>query len=217
MNDWRPETRVSYRRKGLGGRSGLGSRPALLVIDFCLGFTDPTSNLGGDFDAEVAVTQRLIERFREHELPIFFTTVAYNDDLSDGGVFIKKVPALALLKRGSEWVEIDQRLTPSANEPIIEKQFASGFFGTDLDERMRREGVDTAVVCGCTTSGCVRATAVDAMQYGYHTCVVRDAVGDRAVGPHEANLFDLDSKYADVVDSADILEAIATSAAHEAD
>lgn len=208
MADWERETRADYERKGFASRSGFGGRPALLVVDFINGFTDPTTPLGGDFDKEVAATASLLQAFRAAHLPVAYTTVAYNHDLSDGGVFVRKVPSLGILLRGSPMTEVDERLKPAVGEIVVEKQYASAFFGTDLDSQLRAQAVDTVVVTGCTTSGCVRASALDAMQYGYNTIVVRDAVGDRAQGPHDANLFDLDAKYADVISLDETLAAL---------
>jgi maleamate amidohydrolase len=206
MENWQHATRQDYERKGFAGRSGYGRRPILLVVDFSNGFTDPATPLGGDFGAEIEATSRLQAGFRRAALPIAYTTIAYAPDLRDGGMFLKKVPSLAILQRGSPLVEIDSRLAPRSGERIFEKKFASAFFGTELDPYLRSLGVDTVVMTGCTTSGCIRASAIDSMQYGYHTIVVRDAVGDRAQGPHEANLFDIDAKYADVVSLAEALD-----------
>ena len=205
MHEWRDDTRASYERKGFASRSGFGDKPALLVIDFINGFTDPGTDLGGDFTAELDVTARLLTAFRDRCLPVSYTTVAYHPDFSDGGTFVKKVPALQLLVRGTPWTEVDPRIRPEPGEIVVEKQYASAFFGTDLDARLKGFGVDTLILTGCTTSGCVRASAIDSMQYGYHTIVARDAVGDRAAGPHEANLFDIDAKYGDVIEGAEIL------------
>ncbi len=199
MSDWQQDTLADYQNKGLAERSGFGKRPALLVVDFINGFTDPTSPLGGDFSSEVAATKDLLDVFRAAALPIAFTTIEYDADFRDAGVFIKKVPSLAVLLRGSPMCRIDDRIAPKTGEYIVSKKYASSFFGTNLDTYLRTHGVDTLVITGCTTSGCVRASAVDSLQYGYQTIVVRDACGDRAQGPHEANLFDMDAKYADVI------------------
>ena len=204
MAEWERETRHDYESKGFAQRSGYGDKPALLIVDFINGFTDPTTPLGGNFSSEVAVTAGLLQVFRAAALPVVFTTVVYERDLSDGGVFIKKVPSLAILTRGSPMVDVDERIRPQPGEYVAEKKFASSFFGTDLDTYLKARGVDTLVITGCTTSGCVRASAVDSLQYGYITLVVRDGVGDRAQGPHDANLFDIDAKYGDVVPSSDV-------------
>ena len=205
MQDWTKATLADYRAKGFAERSGLGKRPALLVIDFINGFTDPGTALGGDFSPQLAVTATLLTAFRDARLPVTYTTVVYETDLRDGGMFIKKVPALGILVRGSHLVEVDSRIRPDPGERIFEKKFASAFFGTDLDEHLRALGVDSVVMTGCTTSGCVRASAIDSMQYGYHTVVVSDGVGDRAPGPHAANLFDIDAKYGDVTVASEVL------------
>ncbi len=200
MNDWERATRKQYEQKGLGARVGWGERPALVVVDLANGFTDPASPLGGDLSSTVAATATLLAACREHGHPVVFLTVAYRPDLSDAGTFIKKVPALSVLVEGSRMVEIDDRIKPRADEPVVVKKFASAFFGTDVAQRLRRAHVDTVVIAGCSTSGCIRATAIDSMQLGFRTIVVEQAVGDRADGPHQANLFDIDSKYGDVVD-----------------
>lgn len=206
MSDWHQSTRADYERKGFAGRSGYGRSPVLLVVDFINGFTDPTTPLGGNFSSELDATRQLQNAFRRAGLPIAYTTIAYAPDLRDGGIFVKKVPSLAILQKGSPLVEVDERIRPLPGERIIEKKYASAFFGTDLDLNLRSLGVDTVILTGCTTSGCIRASAIDSLQYGYHTIVVREAVGDRATGPHEANLFDIDAKYADVVTLADALD-----------
>jgi maleamate amidohydrolase len=213
MSDWQASTRLDYERKGFAARSGYGKSPILLVVDFINGFTDPKSPLGGDFASELNATRQLQEAFRRAHLPIAYTTIGYAPDLHDGGLFVKKVPSLAILQRGSRLVEQDERLAPRPDERIIEKQYASAFFGTVLDGHLRSLGVDTVVMAGCTTSGCIRASAIDCLQYGFHTIVVREAVGDRAIGPHEANLFDIDAKYADVVSLWDALDYLRSFAA----
>ena len=204
-SDWQSATGAEYERKGFSARSGYGTRPALLIVDFIQGFTDPGTGLGGDYGAELAVTAKLLGEFRSRALPVFFTTVAYEPHLRDAGQFVAKVPALSILIRGSDWVKVDDRIRPRPSEPVVSKKYASAFFDTRLDMELRGLGVDTVVMAGCTTSGCIRASAVDAMQHGFHTVVVRDAVGDRAQTPHEVNLFDIDAKYGDVVSSGEVL------------
>ncbi len=204
-DDWQSATGAEYERKGFSARSGYGTRPALLIVDFIQGFTDPGTGLGGDYGAELAVTAKLLGEFRSRTLPVFFTTVAYEPHLRDAGQFVAKVPALSILIRGSDWVKVDDRIRPRPSEPVVSKKYASAFFDTRLDMELRGLGVDTVVMAGCTTSGCIRASAVDAMQHGFHTVVVRDAVGDRAQTPHEVNLFDIDAKYGDVVSSGEVL------------
>ncbi len=206
------ETRQDYQRKGLAQAAGWGGRPALLVVDFSNGFTDPSLPLGADMDAEIEATQALLAAFRRQALPVVFTTVAYAPALDQAPIFLKKVPSLKRLLRGTREVEIDPRLAPTPAERILEKQYASAFFGTDLADSLRHQDVDTVVIVGATTSGCVRASAVDSLQYDFYTVVVRDAVADRAAGPHEANLFDIDAKYGDVISLADALAYLASLA-----
>ena len=213
MNEWESETRQFYGEKGLGSRIGWGKRPALIVIDLANGFTHSESPLGGDLDAQVAATPKLLTACRRSGHPVIFTTVAYRPDYSDGATFVEKVPALKVLLEGSKWIDIDDRIRPEPDEPVVVKKFASAFFGTDVAERLNDLNVDTVLLAGCSTSGCVRASAIDAMQYGFRTLVVEQAVGDRAEGPHRANLFDMDSKYADVIDIDNAIEQLKALAA----
>lgn len=208
MADWQQETFEDYRRKGLAVRSGYGARPVLLVVDFINGFTDPSSPLGGDLTRQIEVTVGLLAEFRRGGLPVVYTTIAYNADLRDAGMWIKKIPSLNILIKGSAMVEVDGRIPPRRDEYVVEKKFASSFFGTDLEAYLKALGVDTIIMTGCTTSGCIRSSAIDSMQCGFYTIVVGDAVGDRAEGPHEANLFDIDAKYGDVVSSREALDYV---------
>lgn len=198
-----------YRRKGFAGRVGFGRRPAVLVVDFIVGFTDLDSPLASELGPELEATRRLLEAARSCSVPVFFTTTAYQPDLVDAGLFISKVPSLRLLVRGSRWVAVDPRLEPRPDEPVIEKCYASAFFGTHLASTLTAAGVDTLVVAGCTTSGCVRATVVDALQHGFRAIVPRQCVGDRAEAQHEANLVDIDGKYGDVVELDEVLARLA--------
>jgi len=210
-DDWIEETARLYEERDLGSDAGFGDAPALLVIDLINTFTDPETNLGSELDDVVARTGDLLAAFREHDLPRYFTTVAYEESYGDAGVFIEKVPALRELRLGTDAVEVDDRIAPEGEERVILKKYASAFFGTDLVTELTTDGVDTLVIAGVTTSGCVRATAVDSLQHGYRTIVPRDAVGDRAEGPHRANLFDIDAKYGDVVTTDEVLEFVAES------
>ena len=201
------------RFEGFHGRAGFGERPALIVVDVNRGFTDPASPLVCDLDECVAEIARLLEAFRRAELPVVFTTVCYDDfGKQAAAVFLEKVPALRVLEPGSEWVEIDPRIAPAEGEPVLSKHFASAFFGTTLASVLASAGADTVVVTGASTSGCVRATALDAMQHGYRVVVPREAVGDRNAEAHEANLYDLDTKYADVVSVEGVLAELAVRA-----
>lgn len=193
--------------QGFGGRGGFGERPALTVIDMTLGFTDPESPLACELEAPVREIARLLEAARVAEIPVVFTTVAYREsDKLTAAAFIDKVPALLTLEAGSRWAGIDPRLAPLENEPVLNKLFASGFFGTGLSSALTAAGVDTLLVTGASTSGCVRATAVDALQYGFRPVVPREAVGDRNPDAHEANLYDIEAKYGDVIPVSEALE-----------
>lgn len=185
----------------------LGERPALILVDLINGFTDPTCPLGSACPEVVAANARLLLAFRAASLPVFFTTVVYHHQ-DQARVFRQRIPALNLLTPGSHWVQVDPALAPRELEPVIEKLWASSFFGTDLDQRLRAAGADSLVVTGLTTSGCVRATVVDGLQHDYPVVVPREAVGDRNADAHAANLFDLHAKYADVQELEAVLAAI---------
>src|SRR5262249_37186748 len=200
-----------YRQRGLAGRVGFGERPALVVVDMIHGFTDPASPLGSNLDAEVAATKRLLAAARGADLPVHFTSIEFHDG-SGGSPFVAKIPAIRTLLPGTRLVAVDDRLEPRATEPVWTKVGASAFFGTPLAAALTYRGVDTVLLAGCTTSGCVRASAVDSCQHGFRTIVVREAVGDRACEPHEANLFDIDAKYGDVVGLEEALAYLASRA-----
>jgi len=194
------------KHEGFHGRAGFGQRPALLVIDVNLGFTDPASPLVCDLEDVVAAIRRLLDEFRRAELPVVYTTVSYDEgDKVAAAAFIDKIPALLTLEAGSRWVEIDPRIAPLPSEPVLNKLFASAFYGTPLSSLLASAGCDSVVVTGASTSGCVRATAVDAIQHGYRPSVPREAVGDRNQAAHEANLYDIDTKYGDVVSVDDVI------------
>ncbi|GIW06993.1 MAG: N-carbamoylsarcosine amidase [Dehalococcoidia bacterium] len=202
-------TAAEYKRKGFSNLVGFGERPGLVLIDWVVGFTDPACPLGANFDREVEATRQLLAAARQKRIPIAYTTVVYDHGFQDAGWFIKKVPALANLESGSRWTEIDPRLAPLPGEHVLVKKFASGFFGTNLASLLTGQRCDTLIISGVTTSGCVRATAIDGVQNGFRTIVVREAVGDRAPGPHEANLFDIHAKYGDVVSLQETLDYLA--------
>jgi nicotinamidase-related amidase len=186
---------------------GLAQSPALLVVDMINGFTDPDSPLGTHCPDVVAANIELLAVFRNSGRPIFFTTVVYYDD-QQASIFRAKVPALNVLQPGSRWVAVDSRMERQVSEPLIEKQWASAFFGTDLSKQLRALAVDSLVVTGLTTSGCVRASAVDGLQNNFQVVVAREAVGDRNLDAHQANLFDLNAKYADVLGVDEIISRL---------
>jgi maleamate amidohydrolase len=185
---------------GFGGRQHPGSRPALVVVDLVNGFTDRESPLWCDADEAVAATARLLDAARAAGAPVAFTTVQYDEaGARVARAFLAKIPALRTLAAGTRWPAVDERIAPRDGEPVLLKLFASAFFGTPLAAMLAAHGADTVVVTGASTSGCVRATVVDALQHGYRVVVPREAVADRQAGPHEAALFDIDAKYGDVV------------------
>lgn len=186
----------------------LGQRPALILVDLIRGFTDPACALGAPADAVVAANVRLLAAFRAAGWPVVFTTVVYRNP-AQARVFRARIPALNLLTPDSPWITVDARLAPRPGEPVIEKQWASSFFATDLSERLRAVGADSLVVTGLTTSGCVRATVVDGLQHDYPVVVPREAVGDRNAAAHEANLHDLHAKYAEVQPLDEVLMSLA--------
>jgi len=199
------ETFDFYLKKGFGARVGFGQRPALIVIDMIRAFTDLESPLASKHDSQIEAINRLLEPARERQVPIIFSTVAYDPDFQSAGIWIRKIPAISWLVEGSEWVEVDERFNRRPNEMLLVKKYASCFFGTDLATRLINRGIDTLLITGCTVSGCVRATAVDSCSYGLHTIVIQEAVGDRAELPEIANLFDIDAKYGDVVELEEAL------------
>jgi nicotinamidase-related amidase len=192
---------------GFGGGAGFGSRPAVVVIDLVRGFTDPESPLGANLDVVVESTRALLDCARDAAAPVIFTSVVYDEaNERASAVFRRKVPALEVLRPGSRWIEVDGRLGRRADEPVLTKAFASAFFGTPLTSML--VGCDTLVVCGASTSGCVRATVVDAVQHGLAPIVPRECVGDRWPAAHEANLFDIEAKYGDVVSLSEATRAM---------
>lgn len=195
-----------YERAGFGARLGFGARPAVLVVDVCKAYLEPTSPLYAGVEGAVASAARIVEAARVAGAPVIFTRVSYRDGGADGGVFFRKVPALKAFLEGSPLADFPDDLAPLDGEAVITKQFASAFFGTSLAVDLTAQRIDTVLICGLSTSGCVRASAVDAVQYGFIPIVIRDAVGDRDARPHEASLFDLNAKYADVVGESDVID-----------
>ncbi len=202
------ETRDIYRQQNFGNRIGFGRRSALLVVDFTVGFNDPALFGGGNIDAAVKRSIGLLEFFRKRSLPVAFTRVVYAEDGSDAGVFCLKTPNLRMLTETHPAGQVVPELEPRKGELVVRKTQASAFFGTGLAPWLVQQGADTVVVTGCTTSGCVRASVVDALSNNFRPMVARDCVGDRALGPHEANLFDMGQKYADILDRDEIISAL---------
>jgi nicotinamidase-related amidase len=200
-----------FKQRGFGLKIGFGERPALVVIDMVKAFTNPQMMLGANLDKEIEATKPLLAAAHERNIPVFFSTVIYNDaDLKDAGIWALKQKGVVTLRADTDGVEVDSRLDLRKSDSLIVKKYASCFFGTDFLTRLMSQRVDTLIITGCTTSGCVRATAVDAVQSGLRPMVVREAVGDRSAAAHEQSLFDLNAKYADVVSLDETLQYLRT-------
>ncbi|OYQ31661.1 isochorismatase [Niveispirillum lacus] len=203
---------ADYAQAGFGHRLGWGKRPALLIIDFVNAYLDPACPLYAGVENVRDQAATLLLAARAAGIPVFHTNVAYTPGGVDGGVFFRKVKALSCFERGlhPHWAAFADGLEPAAGEPVITKQYASAFFGTSLASTLASSGIDTLLIAGLSTSGCVRASALDACQHGFIPLVVQDAVGDRDPRVHKANLFDLNAKYADVVGLEEVVTHLAT-------
>jgi maleamate amidohydrolase len=207
------DAREIYAERGLGGRQQAGRRPCLVVVDLSYGFTEPDSPLGCDAAAALEANAHLLAAAREARAPVVFTRIEYDDASKVAArAFLEKIPALAILTADNRLSGIDDAIAPRPGETVLTKLYASGFFGTPLQSVLAARGADTVIVTGASTSGCVRATVVDAMQHGYRVVVPREAVADRAAGPHEAALFDIDMKYGDVVATDEAVALLSASA-----
>lgn len=201
------DTPEIYDRAGLDAHVGYGDSPAVIVVDLQRGFTDPSCALGGDLASVVERTNALLEAAHDVDRPVVATRiVTTHPDAADLGTWVEKIPTLEVLAAGSEWVEFDERLDLRDDDHRLDKRQASSFHETELHSMLSAWGVDTLVVAGCTTSGCVRATAVDGCAHGFRVIVPEEGVGDRLRDPHEANLFDIHAKYGDVRPTEDVLE-----------
>ncbi|GAB3348964.1 isochorismatase family protein [Amycolatopsis echigonensis] len=205
------ETDQTYARAGFGAAVPRGTSPVLVVVDLTRGFTEPEFPSGADLSAEVEAADTLVRAAHESGAPVVCTAISYTPAEADGDAiaWLRKAPGMRSLRDGSAEVALDPRLERHDTDHLIVKKGASAFHGTGLAALLTGLGADTVLVCGATTSGCVRATAVDAVQSGFNTLVVRDACGDRARGPHDAALFDLQAKYADVIDLGEGVELLA--------
>ena len=206
-----PSDEAFFKQRGFGLRMGFGRHPAVLIVDMVKAFTDPDRLLGANLDAQIEATKPLLAAAHEGRIPVFFSTARYDDaDLRDAGIWTLKQKGLATLRADSDGHEIDSRLDLQPSDSVLLKKYASCFFGTDLASRLISRGADTLIITGCTTSGCVRASAVDALQCGFRPMIVRDAVGDRSIAAHEQSLFDLNAKYGDVVSLEETLAYLAS-------
>jgi maleamate amidohydrolase len=201
MREQNPTTAGENYKGVWGHRIGFGAKPALLVIDFMKAYTTPGAPLFAEGVVEaVAQAPALLRVARAAAIPVVHTRILYlAPGCADGGMWVKKSPVLTAMVAGNPLAEFCDGVEPLPGELVVIKQYASAFFGTSLAPMLHAQGIDTVVMAGCSTSGCIRASAVDAVQHGFRTIVVRDCVGDRHPAPHEANLFDIDAKYGDVV------------------
>ncbi len=200
-----------YKSAGFGGTLPFGQHPALLIVDVCNAYLDPASPLYAGVEDALASNRRLVDAARIAGVPVVFTRVLYSAGGADGGMFYRKVPALRAYLPGNPHGDFPEGFGPRDDEVLVTKQYASSFFGTSLAATLTTMGIDCLLITGFSTSGCVRATTLDALQNGFAPFVVREACGDRAPEPHEANLFDLQAKYAEVIDEARALELMATT------
>lgn len=198
-----------YKEAGYGsGSVGIGKNPALLIVDFQKAFTSPRSPLGGSkiIDEAVNNTAKLLEVARKASIPVIHTYVAYRPDKKDMGQWPSKVSSLSTVEIGSEWAELDERVKNEEDEVVLLKKMPSAFFNTDLINILITHQIDTLIVCGCTTSGCIRATVVDSFSYGFRTIVVEDCVGDQELEPQKVNLSDIKKRYGDIYSLNEIIE-----------
>jgi maleamate amidohydrolase len=200
------ETRAFYAERGIGARVGYGSHPAVLIVDMQIAFNDSTYKVGSDQTPAVEAIRSLVQSARPKNVPIVYVRTGYRADGRDGGLFVVKIPALLEVDRGSRGYEIDPRIAPDDEDYIVDKRRPSAFFQTELPSILMKEGIDTVILTGCSTSGCIRATAVDGLSHGFRVIVPAECVSDRSEAPHEANLLDIDAKYGDVVQLTDVIE-----------
>lgn len=211
MTDRQKSDEEFFAERGFGLRIGFGEKPAVIVIDVINAFTNPGMMLGANLDNEIDEINRLVDAAHARGTPVIFTTVMYEDkDFKDAGIWALKQKGVITLKAGTPEIEVDERLHQELDDSLLSKKYASCFYGTDLVSRLLAHNVDTLIITGCTTSGCVRATAVDACQVGFRPMVVREAVGDRSQAAHDQSLFDLNAKYADVVSTDEVVQYLET-------
>jgi len=196
-------------RGAFDGRLPFGRAPALLIVDVARAYVEPDSPLYVGNDDALRSNERLIAAARAAGVPVIFTRVAYQPGGVDGGLFYRKLPALKCFEDGHPLGDFPDSVRPSPGELVVTKQYASSFFGTTLASSLNAMGIDTLLITGYSTSGCVRASALDALQHGFTPFVIRDACGDRHPSPHDANLFDLQAKYAEVIDEGEALRHLA--------
>lgn len=199
------EDLLANYRKAYDNRVGFGTRPALILIDFCQAYFEPGNALHAPVEDALASALRVREAARAAGVPVVLTNVVYHPTGFDGGRFYEKAMPLKNFVKGSPMGAFGPGLEPHEDELVVSKQYPSAFFGTSLASTLTAAGIDSVILTGLTTSGCVRASCVDAMSHGFRTAVVAEACGDRHAAPHDANLFDMNAKYADVVSEAETI------------
>lgn len=204
-----PALDTDYAAAGFGGGLEAGGKCALIVVDMVMAYLDPKSPLYAKGEAALAVTAQLADMARANGVPVILTNVEYSPDGREGGMFFRKVPALANFIEGSALGAFPEELGPKDGDSVLTKHYPSAFFGTSLAPMLMAQGVDTVLICGYSTSGCIRATALDALCHGFVPMVVADGCADRDPRPHEANLFDIQAKIGEVIASDRATELLA--------
>jgi len=199
-----------YKKKDFKSKLGFGKRPALLIIDLTVGWTDPSSRLGSNLDSVVEATKEVLKLSRKKKIPIIYTAISYHPSLKDAGLWVKKIPALADAVEGSKACQVDPRIKPNPGEIVLTKKFTSSFFGTNLAALLNNLKVDTIIVTGCSTSACIRATVTDGLGYGFRPIVPRECVGDRSPEAHEWSLINIDAKFGDVVSKKEVIKYLSS-------
>jgi maleamate amidohydrolase len=202
-----------YSRQGFGQSLGIKGRLGLALVDFTNGFADPSQFGGGNILEAIRNSVPILAWSRRRQLPVVHTRIVFADDGADANLFSAKVPGLLRLTEQAHASATVAELAPVSGELVVRKTLPSAFAGTGLAQWLASRGVETLVIVGCTTSGCVRATALDAMSGGFRPLVLEDCVGDRALGPHRANLFDIAQKYGDVMPSREFFSAVGSAVA----
>lgn len=203
-----PSDELAENYAGFDGHLPFGDKPALLIVDFAMAYLDPASPLYADAEGALASNVRLLAAARAANVPVIFTKVEYTPGGANGGLFYRKIPALSVFDAGSPLSEFPDSLKPKAGEDVVTKQYASAFFDTSLATVLNDKHIDTLLITGVSTSGCVRATALDALQNGFAPFVISDACGDRHTEPHFASLFDLQAKYAEVISEKQAIKSL---------
>jgi maleamate amidohydrolase len=200
-----------YERAGMKDQFGYGQSPAIVAVDFQKGMTDPENPLGSELDAMVEQNERLVQTAHDHDVPVVWTRVVYtHPEAADGGIWPEKIEPLKTLQAGSRWVELDDRCTVADDDHVLDKKQASAFHETELHSMLTAWGVDTVIASGCTTSGCVRASVIDACANGYRVIIPDECVDDRSADQHDANMYDMKAKYADVRPLEEVLTYLRT-------